>query len=95
MRPRHISRTCEVRGVFLLVLGTSLRVDGAKQLATSFAKAVCDADGTVYVDLSRSCSWSKKVDYRVCRPCDEWVQNLKKSIPGFHDGSAEDPVVVD
>ncbi|PWI64677.1 hypothetical protein PCL_08686 [Purpureocillium lilacinum] len=83
---------------FLLVLGTSLRVHGPKRLASRLAEAVSGRHGTVvYVDLSETCSWSKRVDFHVHMGCDEWVQDLTRRKPVFHrgSGSAEDPIIID
>ncbi|KAL3965705.1 hypothetical protein ACCO45_000013 [Purpureocillium lilacinum] len=83
---------------FLLVLGTSLRAHGPKRLASRLARAVSGRHGTVvYVDLSKRCSWSRRVDFHVRMPCDEWVEDLRrrKSIVQGGSGSAEDPIVID
>ncbi|KAL3952803.1 hypothetical protein ACCO45_012746 [Purpureocillium lilacinum] len=83
---------------FLLVLGTSLRVHGPKRLASRLAEAVSGRHGTVvYVDLSETCLWSKRVDFHVHMPCDEWVQDLtrRKSVLHGGSGSAEDPIIID
>ena len=83
---------------FLLVLGTSLRVQGPKRLASRLAEAVSCRHGTVvYVDLSETCSWSKRVDFHVHIPCDEWVQDLTRRKSNLHggSGSAEDPIIID
>jgi len=83
---------------FLLVLGTSLRVHGPKRLASRLAEAVSGRHGTVvYVDLSETCSWSKRVDFHVHMGCDEWVQDLTRRKSVFHggSGSAEDPIIID
>ena len=83
---------------FLLVLGTSLRVHGPKRLASRLAEAVSGRHGTVvYVDLSKTCSWSKRVDFHVHMGCEEWVQDLTRRKSVFHggSGSAEDPIIID
>ncbi|KAJ6436188.1 sir2 family domain-containing protein [Purpureocillium lavendulum] len=47
----------------LLVLGTSLRVPGPKQLASTFARVVSVHGGTViYVDLSKRCATANQLD---------------------------------
>ena len=82
----------------LLVLGTSLRVHGPKRLASTLARAVSVHGGTViYVDLSKRCSWSRRVDFHVCMACDDWAQDLRrrKSIVYGGSGTAEDPIIMD
>lgn len=65
---------------FLLVLGTSLRVSGPKNLACTLARVVQENNGTV-VDMNLSkplCSWGRMVDYAIQGTCDSWVKDLER-----------------
>lgn len=64
----------------LLVLGTSLRVSGPRKLASTFARVVRKANGTViYMNLSKPHppSWARMVDYVIEDACDTWVEDLE------------------
>ncbi|KAJ2970097.1 hypothetical protein NUW58_g9802 [Xylaria curta] len=63
----------------LLVLGTSLKVDGPKRLLRQFARSIRRQGGKViYVNLSKPPSdCSAFVDYWVEWVIDEWVRDLK------------------
>ncbi len=63
----------------LLVLGTSLKVDGPKRLLRQFARSIHQQGGKViYVNLSKPPSdCSASVDYWVEWDVDEWVRDLK------------------
>jgi NAD-dependent histone deacetylase SIR2 len=63
----------------LLVLGTSLRVSGPKNLASRFARVVRKKGGiVVYTNLSPpSHSWGRLVDYVIEGACDVWVKDLE------------------
>ncbi|KAH8742499.1 DHS-like NAD/FAD-binding domain-containing protein, partial [Diaporthe sp. PMI_573] len=67
------------RPSFLLVLGTSLKVDGPKELLKRFAKAVHDNNGTVvYVNLTPPPSTIEHMfHFWVNMRCDQWVEDVE------------------
>jgi hypothetical protein len=84
----------------LLILGTSLKVSGPRNLARLFARAVGANGGRVaYVNLSRPSrkDWGSLVDYWVEWECDKWVGDVTKRIPLFWpngDGSGSRSKIV-
>lgn len=70
----------------LLIMGTSLKVDGVKKLIRSISKQVHERSGIViFINLSNIAkhSWSGIIDYHIESDCDFWVTDLQKRIPGF------------
>lgn len=67
----------------LLIMGTSLKVDGVKKLVRSLSKSIHDRDGKViFVNKTPlSKQWASMVDYEVLCDCDEFVRLLKHEIP--------------
>lgn len=67
----------------LLIMGTSLKVDGVKKLVRSMAKLVHGRGGKViFVNKSPlSKQWASVVDYEVLCDCDDFVRHLKREIP--------------
>lgn len=64
----------------LLIMGTSLKVDGLKRLVKEFAKAVHLRGGkVVFVNNTKPSEsvWGELFDYWVSFDCDEWVKDLK------------------
>lgn len=69
---------------FLLVLGTSLKVDGPKELVRRFAKVVrADGGVTAYIGLTRPRSEFRQIfDYSVEWDCDNSFRHLKEHAAG-------------
>ncbi|CAK9441810.1 uncharacterized protein LODBEIA_P56780 [Lodderomyces beijingensis] len=67
----------------LLIMGTSLKVDGVKKLVRSLSNEVHKKGGkVVFVNKTKlSKSWEKWVDYEVLCDCDEFVRIMKKQVP--------------
>lgn len=67
----------------VLIMGTSLKVDGVKKLVRSLAKAVHSRGGKViFVNKSPlPKAWASVVDYEVLCDCDVFVRHLKREIP--------------
>lgn len=67
----------------LIIMGTSLKVDGVKKLVKSLAKIVHDNGGTV-IFVNKTIvnnSWDKIIDYQVLSDCDDFIRFLKQEIP--------------
>ncbi|QRG38659.1 hypothetical protein FDK38_003076 [Candidozyma auris] len=67
----------------LLIMGTSLKVDGVKKLVRSLAKSIHDRDGKV-IFINKSPlpkQWANLVDYEILTDCDDFVRLLKKEVP--------------
>ena|SRR5277367_5492049 len=65
----------------LLIIGTSLKVDGIKSLVKKFAKAVRSNKGSiVFVNKTEATKsvWSNILGYWVEGDCDTWVRDLEK-----------------
>ncbi|KAL8752552.1 MAG: hypothetical protein Q9184_005689 [Pyrenodesmia sp. 2 TL-2023] len=71
----------------LLILGTSLHVQGVKTLVKEFAKSVharAKSKGKViFVNLSKPSEsmWNDSIDYWVSMDCDAWVDTLRRHRP--------------
>ncbi|KAL9595910.1 MAG: hypothetical protein Q9179_004792 [Wetmoreana sp. 5 TL-2023] len=71
----------------LLILGTSLHVEGIKKLVKQFAKCVhAKPKGkgkVIFVNLSRPSEsiWKDSIDYWVSMDCDEWVDSVRRHRP--------------
>ncbi|KAL8823938.1 MAG: hypothetical protein Q9170_008288 [Blastenia crenularia] len=71
----------------LLILGTSLHVQGVKTLVKEFAKCVHarpKAKGKViFVNLSKPSEsiWKESIDYWVSMDCDAWIGTLRRHRP--------------
>lgn len=67
----------------LLVMGTSLKVDGVKKLVKSLSSSIRARGGkVVYINktpLSRT--WAEFFDYEIVSDCDLFVKVLKKQVP--------------
>lgn len=77
---------CDVRARpdMLIIMGTSLRVDGVKKLVKSLASAVHEKGGKVIfvnkTPLAKT-TWDNIIDYEVLCDCDDFVTQLKYEIP--------------
>lgn len=70
----------------LLIMGTSLRVDGVKRLVKSISKQVHDKGGLVIMINKTNigdCNWHGIIDYQIDADCDEWVSKLKENMSDF------------
>lgn len=67
----------------LLVMGTSLKVDGVKKLVRSLSKTIRERGGKViFVNKTPlSKQWAALVDYEVLCDCDDFIRALKSEIP--------------
>lgn len=67
----------------LIVMGTSLRVDGVKKLVRSMSQSVHAQGGkTIFVNKTPlSKAWDKYIDYQILSDCDEFVRYMKREIP--------------
>ncbi|KAL8711883.1 MAG: hypothetical protein Q9220_003827 [cf. Caloplaca sp. 1 TL-2023] len=71
----------------LLILGTSLHVQGVKTMVKEFAKCVHarpkGKGKVILVNLSKPSDsiWQDSIDYWVSMDCDEWVGSLKRHRP--------------
>lgn len=74
-----LSMRCDL----LLIMGTSLKVDGVKKLVRSLSKAIRERGGKViFVNKTPlSKQWAGLVDYEVLCDCDDFVRALKSEIP--------------
>lgn len=74
-----LSMRCDV----LLIMGTSLKVDGVKKLVRSLSKTIREKGGKViFVNKTPlSKQWAGLIDYEVLGDCDEFVKMLKCEIP--------------
>ncbi|KAL8965598.1 MAG: hypothetical protein Q9197_006441 [Variospora fuerteventurae] len=79
----------------LLILGTSLHVQGVKTLVREFARCVHarpKAKGKViFVNLSKpsESTWSDSIDYWVSMDCDAWIDTLRRHRPDIWQIQAE------
>lgn len=67
----------------LLIMGTSLKVDGVKKLVRSMSKTIRERGGKVIFVNKTSVSkqWAGLVDYEVLCDCDDFIRALKREIP--------------
>jgi NAD-dependent histone deacetylase SIR2 len=90
-----IRRDCAARTRVLLILGTSLKVDGPRRLATQFARQIRRRGGkVVYVNRTEPGSaWRNLIDYWVRWDCDLWVADLvlRQSV----GSRRENPIIID
>ncbi|CAK7897282.1 NAD-dependent histone deacetylase Hst3p [[Candida] anglica] len=80
---RGLSTDLRSRPDLLIIMGTSLKVDGVKKLVRSLASSIHDKGGKiVFVNKTPvSTSWSGIIDYQVLGDCDEFVRAVKREIP--------------
>ncbi|KAK6200059.1 DHS-like NAD/FAD-binding domain-containing protein [Scheffersomyces amazonensis] len=67
----------------LIVMGTSLKVDGVKKLVKSLSTSIHNKGGkVVFVNKTPlSKQWHSYIDYEILSDCDNFVRILKKEIP--------------
>lgn len=71
---------------FLIIMGTSLKVDGVKQLVKKLSKKIHDRGGLIILVNKTSIgesSWHGIIDYQIHSDCDNWVTFLESQIPDF------------
>ena len=67
-------------------MGTSLKVDGVKQLVKKLSKKIHDRGGLIILVNKTSIgesSWHGIIDYQIHSDCDNWVTFLESQIPDF------------
>lgn len=70
----------------LLIFGTSLKVDGVKQLVRNLSKSVHEKPGGLVVLVNAtpvSAAWEKVIDIHIQADCDSWVLHLKQHMPAL------------
>ncbi|KAI3403358.2 HST3 [Candida oxycetoniae] len=80
---RGLSRDMKRKPDLLVIMGTSLRVDGVGKLVRTMSQEV-HARGGVVVVVNKTLlgkKWSKYVDYEVLGDCDEFVRIVKGEVP--------------
>lgn len=68
----------------LIIMGTSLKVDGVKRLVREMAKKIHLRDGLViFVNKQpvAQASWDKIIDYHIQADCDDWCNFLESKVP--------------
>lgn len=67
----------------LIIMGTSLKVDGVKKLVKSLSQSIHDKNGKVIFinKTSLSKQWDNYIDYEILCDCDDFIHILKKEIP--------------
>lgn len=71
---------------FLIIMGTSLKVDGVKRVVRQLSKQVHERGGIVLLVNKTTIgdsSWHGVIDYQIMCDCDEWVLHLETQIPDF------------
>lgn len=79
----------------VLIFGTSLKVDGVKQLVRSLSKSVHEKPGGLVVLINAtpvSAAWEKFIDIHIQADCDSWVCHLRNQMPNlFADSTIMTP----
>lgn len=67
----------------LLIMGTSLKVDGVKKLVRNLSSIIHQRNGKViFINKTPvSGSWEKFIDYQILSDCDGFIKFLKQEIP--------------
>ena len=82
-----VSTDIKKRPDLLIVMGTSLKVNGLKRLVKDLAKAVKQhSNGSVlFINKSEAAKnqWNKVFDYQFVGDCDEWTSVLKEKVLQF------------
>lgn len=68
----------------LLIMGTSLKVDGVKKLVKSLSHSIHQRGGKViFVNKTplAKATWDSHIDYEILSDCDDFVRILKRDIP--------------
>lgn len=70
----------------MLILGTSLKVDGLKRLVREFANSIHFRNGkVVFINLTKAAesTWKDVIDYWVEMDCDAWIADMKERKPAI------------
>ncbi|OUM54187.1 hypothetical protein BVG19_g3544 [[Candida] boidinii] len=71
----------------LLIFGTSLRVDGVKNLVRQAAKKIHEKEDGIVIFINNcevsTSSWDNIIDYQIVTDCDKWVQYLQTKLPNL------------
>lgn len=81
---RGLNHDLKSRPDLLLIMGTSLKVDGVKKLVRSLATSIHSKGGKIiFVNKTplSSSSWNGIIDYQVLSDCDDFVKSVKREIP--------------
>ncbi|CAH2351260.1 NAD-dependent histone deacetylase Hst3p [[Candida] railenensis] len=81
---RGLNHDLKSRPDLLLIMGTSLKVDGVKKLVRSLSTSIHSKGGKIiFVNKTplSSSSWNGIIDYQVLSDCDEFVKSVKREIP--------------
>lgn len=81
---KGLNQDLRSRPDLLLIMGTSLKVDGVKKLVRSLSSSIHAKGGKIVfinkTPLSLS-SWGGVIDYQILSDCDEFVKSVKREIP--------------
>ncbi|CCE62205.1 hypothetical protein TPHA_0C00480 [Tetrapisispora phaffii CBS 4417] len=69
---------------FLIIMGTSLKVDGVKRVVKTMSKQIHEKGGIVILvnkTILADSQWAGIIDYQIVSDCDSWVSYLEKDIP--------------
>ncbi|KAI5956500.1 HST3 [Candida jiufengensis] len=79
-----LSNDLKLKPDLLIIMGTSLKVDGVKKLVKSLANEIHKKPNgkVIFVNkTSLSKQWSNFIDYEILCDCDEFIKLLKSEIP--------------
>lgn len=80
---KGLNSDLKLKSDLLIIMGTSLRVDGVKKLVKSLANSIHSRNGkVVFINKTPlSKQWSNFVDYEILCDCDQFIKILKIEIP--------------
>lgn len=80
---KGLNMDLNLKADLLIIMGTSLKVDGVKKVVRTLAKNIHDKGGKViFVNKTPLAkNWDSVVDYEVLSDCDNFVRLLKTEIP--------------
>ncbi|ODV67071.1 DHS-like NAD/FAD-binding domain-containing protein [Hyphopichia burtonii NRRL Y-1933] len=80
---KGLSLDMSLKSDLLIIMGTSLKVDGIKKLVRNLSKTIHDKGGLViFINKTPiSKSWSNLIDYEILSDCDDFIKVLKHEIP--------------
>lgn len=80
---KGLNMDLNLKSDLLIIMGTSLKVDGVKKVVRTLAKSIHDKGGKViFVNKTPLAkNWDSVVDYEVLSDCDNFVRLLKIEIP--------------
>ncbi|CCF57578.1 hypothetical protein KAFR_0C05870 [Kazachstania africana CBS 2517] len=77
---------------FFIIMGTSLKVDGVKNVVKQISKEVHERGGIVILINKTSVGdsmWHGIIDYQIWQDCDDWVTYLQGELPDFFKSQKE------